>query len=158
MWCGFHCIAGVVRCYVTVHLVCVLVAFYANDMVIVVVFFVLMMRRPPRSTQSRSSAASDVYKRQALDLCPYGHGYGASGSIHFQTPGKTIGRVHGNSAHCVVPDMLLYFQYDLLTIGTAYFQCMAYSCLLYTSDAADDLLCVDLGGRRILKKKKKTQS
>src|SRR5450756_1580948 len=29
-------------------------------------------------------------------------------------------------------------------------------CLLYTSDAADDLLCVDLGGRRIIKKKKKT--
>src|SRR5665213_1498799 len=25
-------------------------------------------------------------------------------------------------------------------------------CLLYTSDAADDLLCVDLGGRRIIKK------
>ena len=29
-----------------------------------------------------------------------------------------------------------------------------YSCLLYTSDAAVDLLCVDLGGRRIIKKKK----
>ena len=28
-------------------------------------------------------------------------------------------------------------------------------CLLYTSDAADDLLCVDLGGRRIIKHKKK---
>ena len=28
-------------------------------------------------------------------------------------------------------------------------------CLLYTSDAADDLLCVDLCGRRIIKKKKK---
>mgnify|MGYP002685128709 CR=1 FL=1 len=27
-------------------------------------------------------------------------------------------------------------------------------CLLYTSDAADDLLCVDLGGRRLIKKKK----
>ena len=27
-------------------------------------------------------------------------------------------------------------------------------CLLYTSDAADDLLCVDLGGRPIIKKKK----
>src|SRR5450756_723596 len=27
----------------------------------------------------------------------------------------------------------------------------ASSCLLYTSDAADDLLCVDLGGRRIIK-------
>ena len=31
-------------------------------------------------------------------------------------------------------------------------------CLLYTSDAADDLLCVDLGGRRIIKKKKKTRN
>ena len=31
------------------------------------------------------------------------------------------------------------------------------TCLLYTSDAADDLLCVDLGGRRIIKKKKQTQ-
>src|SRR5665809_163960 len=28
--------------------------------------FFLMVRRPPRSTQSRSSAASDVYKRQGL--------------------------------------------------------------------------------------------
>ena len=27
------------------------------------------------------------------------------------------------------------------------------SCLLYTSDAADDLIGVDLGGRRIIKKK-----
>src|SRR5450756_1675713 len=27
------------------------------------------------------------------------------------------------------------------------------TCLLYTSDAADDLLCVDLGGRRIIKKR-----
>eukprot|EP00825_Cyclidium_porcatum_P041036 TRINITY_DN5307_c0_g1_i3.p1 TRINITY_DN5307_c0_g1~~TRINITY_DN5307_c0_g1_i3.p1 ORF type:complete len:268 (-),score=58.47 TRINITY_DN5307_c0_g1_i3:10-813(-) len=29
------------------------------------------------------------------------------------------------------------------------------NCLLYTSDAADDMQCVDLGGRRIIKKKKK---
>ena len=28
-------------------------------------FFFLMIRRPPRSTLDRSSAASDVYKRQA---------------------------------------------------------------------------------------------
>ena len=33
---------------------------------IIVVFFFLMIRRPPRSTQSRSSAASDVYKRQVV--------------------------------------------------------------------------------------------
>ena len=27
------------------------------------------------------------------------------------------------------------------------------NCLLYTSDAADDMQCVDLGGRRIIKKR-----
>ena len=31
------------------------------------------------------------------------------------------------------------------------------SCLLYTSDAADDLLCVDLGGRPLIKKKTKNK-
>ena len=31
-------------------------------------FFFLMIRRPPRSTLDRSSAASDVYKRQGLVL------------------------------------------------------------------------------------------
>ena len=31
-------------------------------------------------------------------------------------------------------------------------------CLLYTSDAADDLLCVDLDGRRFIKKKKKCEN
>ena len=30
---------------------------------------------------------------------------------------------------------------------------MLSCCLLYTSDAADDMQCVDLGGRRIIKKK-----
>ena len=34
------------------------------------------------------------------------------------------------------------FEQALFVLGT---------CLLYTSDAADDLLCVDLGGRRIIK-------
>ena len=32
------------------------------------VFFFLMIRRPPRSTLDRSSAASDVYKRQLIYL------------------------------------------------------------------------------------------
>ena len=31
-------------------------------------------------------------------------------------------------------------------------------CLLYTSDAADERSSVDLGGRRIIKKKKRVQS
>ena len=32
-----------------------------------------MIRRPPRSTQSRSSAASDVYKRQVLEIGRHTH-------------------------------------------------------------------------------------
>src|SRR5659263_752417 len=39
---------------------------------------------------------------------------------------------------------------DGVFVGSGIFK----ACLLYTSDAADDLLCVDLGGRRIIKKKK----
>src|SRR5450756_2371496 len=44
-----------------------------------------------------------------------------------------------------------------LTVGTASLAATPATmytydtCLLYTSDAADDLLCVDLGGRRIIK-------
>ena len=41
-----------------------------------------------------------------------------------------------------------------VTIETGKLQGIHGCCLLYTSDAADDLLCVDLGGRRIIKKKK----
>mgnify|MGYP007112061843 CR=1 FL=1 len=37
--------------------------------------------------------------------------------------------------------------------GVVGFEAGPGACLLYTSDAADDLLCVDLGGRRIIKKK-----
>ena len=36
--------------------------------VCVLYFFFLMIRRPPRSTLDRSSAASDVYKRQEFGL------------------------------------------------------------------------------------------
>ena len=44
---------------------------------------------------------------------------------------------------------------NVLTVAGALAQLQ--NCLLYTSDAADDLLCVDLGGRRIIKKKKNTR-
>ena len=45
--------------------------------------------------------------------------------------------------------MLLEMKVSGLTIDP-----ITNTCLLYTSDAADDLLCVVLGGRRYLKKKK----
>src|SRR5659263_403266 len=44
---------------------------------------------------------------------------------------------------------------DVVGVGERRWPVTARPCLLYTSDAADDLLCVDLGGRRIIKKKKK---
>ena len=40
--------------------------------------------------------------------------------------------------------------------GPAGYTAALYACHLYPSDAADDLLCVALGGRRIIKKKNKT--
>ena len=58
--------------------------------------------------------------------------------------------------------MLYYLTGDLIMLfqdaaGSLHPSKTIYSCLLYTSDAADDLLCVDLGGRRIIKKKKSTK-
>ena len=53
-----------------------------------------MIRRPPRSTQSRSSAASDVYKRQgmhakiAYDAEEYPQFVITVGNIDFLVPGE----------------------------------------------------------------------
>ena len=41
-------------------------------------------------------------------------------------------------------------------VAEAYGDNLYWSCLLYTSDAADERSSVDLGGRRIIKKKKST--
>ena len=58
---------------------------------------------------------------------------------------KSIGRI----LHSIGPLFILRSKkVKIRDIGVE-----AYVCLLYTSDAADDLLCVDLGGRRIIKKK-----
>ena len=58
-----------------------------------------------------------------------------------------------NEALCQQANRELYSSYLYLSMSY-YFESIKI-CLLYTSDAADDLLCVDLGGRRIIKKKKK---
>mgnify|MGYP007112066114 CR=1 FL=1 len=47
-----------------VKLMCLGKVSYYVELRVMHLFF-LMIRRPPKSTQSRSSAASDVYKRQA---------------------------------------------------------------------------------------------
>ena len=50
--------------------------------------------------------------------------------------------------HYELRDLVSYYTERNLSI----LQYVWYSCLLYTSDAADDTPCVDLGGRRIIKK------
>src|SRR5450756_2732978 len=44
-----------------------------------------------------------------------------------------------------------FLQAENLLFGQSALFMKCLHCLLYTSDAADDLLCVDLGGRRIIK-------
>src|SRR5450756_291065 len=140
-----------------------------------------MMRRPPRSTQSRSSAASDVYKRQELgtyvqagrrgepplgtagggdqvdievaiplprerqELAVRGPPVEVGGPDGRDLPGRPAvrgDRVHDGGLAAAEPERLPIEGQRVIVV-----------CLLYTSDAADDLLCVDLGGRRIIKKK-----
>ena len=72
----------------------------------------------------RSRGLGDVYKRQGED--------GAAKDLCHP--------------HALLPDLHGQRRPGRLAPG-------ARPCLLYTSDAADDLLCVDLGGRRLIKKK-----
>ena len=74
----------------------------------------------------RSRGLGDVYKRQAVSRWP------------------VIGVDGDKGMHAIVG--LDFVAPAALRRG---------SCLLYTSDAADERSSVDLGGRRIIKKKKK---
>ena len=54
----------------------------------------------------------------------------------------------------IYSDMLKVKDMKALMLRTAHYPNHLYTCLLYTSDAADERSSVDLGGRRIIKKKK----
>ena len=73
----------------------------------------------------RSRGLGDVYKRQTKHF--------SQTDVHVY-----LGGVHNSCSKNIVIELFAHFSH----------------CLLYTSDAADDLLCVDLGGRRIIKKNK----
>ena len=115
-----------------------------------------MIRRPPRYTHCESSAASDVYKRQAKILCEI-KGYGmSSDAYHYTLPdssGDGAYRAMNNSIEDanLLPNEIQYINAQG-TSTPAGDKAEALACLLYTSDAADDSQCVDLGGRRIIKK------
>ena len=55
----------------------------------------------------------------------------------------------------IVTDLPTPLGQDLIELAAAHNVAQRTVCLLYTSDAADERSSVDLGGRRIIKKKKK---
>ena len=89
----------------------------------------------------RSRGLGDVYKRQE--------------ALHAQA-GESFDGVVGRDVRLGRPDPGLY---RLPVLGTRLREIQAETaslprCLLYTSDAADERSSVDLGGRRIITKKK----
>eukprot|EP00825_Cyclidium_porcatum_P005299 TRINITY_DN12557_c0_g1_i2.p2 TRINITY_DN12557_c0_g1~~TRINITY_DN12557_c0_g1_i2.p2 ORF type:complete len:204 (-),score=34.60 TRINITY_DN12557_c0_g1_i2:28-639(-) len=69
----------------------------------------------------------------------------------------TVGYMHYLKLHHLVDDKMHARStgpYSLVTQQPLGGKAQDKDCLLYTSDAADDMQCVDLGGRRISKKKK----
>ena len=91
----------------------------------------------------RSRGLGDVYKRQALD---FEHAFADLEHRHVERAAAEVEHQH-----------LLILRTLVEAVGQSGSGGLVDDCLLYTSDAADDLLCVDLGGRRIIKKKKKTR-
>ena len=75
----------------------------------------------------RSRGLGDVYKRQILEMLPIFQRISRVGIMPRLLPGRPWPGHRGSA------------------------------CLLYTSDAADERSSVDLGGRRIIKKKNKSE-
>ena len=93
------------------------------------VFFFFFQAEDGIRDAQESRGLGDVYKRQ-----PWGHD-GMSLDLMRRNPAADPG----------INELLIV-------------DALSKACLLYTSDAADDLLCVDLGGRRIIKKKTRTRA
>src|SRR5450756_2876851 len=99
-----------------------------------------MIRRPPRSTQSRSSAASDVYKRQ--DLARVLELLQSPEHLH-QVPGRVIAArrlAPSDQQVCAqaCDGVVVRVWRDGMNVHTPPGD-QGRHCLLYTSDAADDL-------------------
>src|SRR5665811_465057 len=119
-----------------------------------------MIRPPPRATRVRSSAASDVYKRQA-PVHPHRRvrrppaswaQVAAESSRADNAPSqcREPGRRTEPSAGGPRPFPMLALRSG---VPGSRVQAGRTACLLYTSDAADDLTRVDRGGGRLIKKK-----
>src|SRR5659263_467736 len=74
---------------------------------------------------------------------------------HHHGTNQHVGRLGMVAAGCLIVGAASPIAGSILGFNLFTSDPEAIPCLLYTSDAADDLLCVDLGGRRIIKKKNK---
>src|SRR5678816_3300744 len=102
----------------------------------------------PLFGQTSSPSAAPSLEQRVADLeayitnSPRGVDMGSASSSNIAAPGPSY------NAWIMTCAALVLF---MTLPGLALF----YGCLLYTSDAADERSSVDLGGRRIIKKKKK---
>src|SRR5450756_3065955 len=117
-----------------------------------------MIRRPPRSTQSRSSAASDVYKRQkgaveeVFAACKYYAIDGETGPLdesHFAQAQETTAKLNADGFRVIAvafkempPAQATYSVKDeagLTLLGyIAFLDPPKETCLLYTSPSPRD--------------------
>ena len=101
----------------------VILCYRSHDVSVLLCFFFFQAEDGIRDAQE-SRGLGDVYKRQRLSR---------------RSPSRSDGTTTAATR--------------LIQMPGRPFAPATGTCLLYTSDAADDLLCVDLGGRRIIKKK-----
>ena len=97
----------------------------------------------------RSRGLGDVYKRQTSNSTIHAFLYSNGQMTDLGTLGGSQSCGYGINASGQIT--------GYSNTGTAEHAFLYSNCLLYTSDAADDLLCVDLGGRRLIKKKNNKQ-
>ena len=88
----------------------------------------------------RSRGLGDVYKRQ--------------GSRRRAEPVALRSRLHRRAPLPNARERLVVRAREIRARGITRLAALAGTCLLYTSDAADERSSVDLGGRRIIQKKK----
>ncbi|VTU51114.1 putative transcriptional regulator [Lactobacillus rhamnosus GG] [Lacticaseibacillus rhamnosus] len=106
-------------------------------------FFFFFQAEDGIRDSSTSRGLGDVYKRQITCHCTRLTKAIDNGFSQPRTMARNFQKQYGMSP-----------QKFRQAFATTKMLPMHSGCLLYTSDAADDTPCVDLGGRRIIKKKK----
>ena len=112
-------------------------------------FFFLMIRRPPRSTLDRSSAASDVYKRQDSELLNQYFKKSKSNDLFFSTSKKVSNGCYLENDEvrfvrndvvefsCKVSDIFIKGEHNIQNAMAVIIAAKIF-CLLYTSPSPRD--------------------